>query len=123
MAKDTMSLWRRFVNWIFPPEEPIARPADKFDVEAIAKELRLREEGRRLAQAGPSAVLASGFEAAIAARVDKGRQLRSEDAENRLANLMTELAQQHIPTLVDGALQLDKEFCRRVDAYLDQQRP
>jgi hypothetical protein len=121
--KKTVSLWQRFRDWLFPPPEPKPQPLDKFDVEPIAKELQLREEARRLSEGGTSAVLVSGVEAAIAARVDKGRQLRIDDADNRLASLAAELALVDVTTLVDGALQTGDEFRRTVDAYLDRQRP
>ncbi|TCG05362.1 hypothetical protein BZM27_34285 [Paraburkholderia steynii] len=83
----------------------------------------MREEARRLADAGNSVILASGFEARIAARVDRDRQDCIQDAENRLVSLDTEIAQQDVTTLVNDALQLDEEFVRKADAYLDQQSP
>jgi hypothetical protein len=120
--KSTASLWQRFRDWLFPPPAPKAPPLDKFDVETIAKELQLREEAHRLSEGGTSAVLLSGVEATIAARVDKGRQLRIDDAENRLASLDDGLALVDVATLVDGALQMGDEFGRTVDAYIDRQR-
>ncbi|MFM0628397.1 hypothetical protein [Paraburkholderia xenovorans] len=117
-----MSLWQRFINWLFPLPPP-PPPPPRFDVEAIAEQLRLREEARRLADAGNSVILSSGFEATIAARVDKDRQDCIEDAENRLISLNTEIAQQDVTALVNDALQLDEEFVRKADAYLDQQSP
>lgn len=125
-----MGLWQRIVAWLFTPSRrKRAQGPDtpiEVDEDAIAEELQLLQEARRLGEAGqpaPNAKLPPGIEAQIVQRIDKARLGHVEWAANRLAVLNGDLARLDITAIVDGALQAHKEFARKADTLLNEQGP
>lgn len=123
-----MGLWQRFVAWIFAPTRRKRADTDtpiEFDEDAIAEELQLLLEARRLGEAGqpaPNATLPPGIEARVVHRIDKARLSHIEWAARRLVVLNADLARLDVTALVGGALQADKEFARKADTSLNERR-
>ncbi|MFM0543713.1 hypothetical protein PQR29_03185 [Paraburkholderia strydomiana] len=92
---------------------------------AIAEELQLLREAKRLGEAGqpsPTTTLAPAIEARVVHRIDQARLRHIEWAARRLAVLNGDLARLDITSLVDEALQADKEFGRNADKSLNEYR-
>ncbi|SAL83424.1 hypothetical protein AWB67_06403 [Caballeronia terrestris] len=119
-----MRLWKRLWRLLCAGRSKKQTVAiEQFAVEPISQELNLRCEARRLAEAGSSAMLGSGVEAAIVARVDKGRHVHIENAGRRAIYLGEQLALHDVAMLVEDALQSETTFAAKADVLLDQARP
>jgi len=119
-----MRLWKRLWRLLCAgrsKKQPVA--IEQFAVEPIAQELNLRSEARRLAEAGSSAMIGSGVEAAIVARVNKGRHVHIENGGRRATYLGEQFASHDVAMLVKDALQSETTFAAKADVLLDRARP
>lgn len=124
-SKNNMGIWETFKSWLFTGRRrkyKITHP-DLYvlDVDALAKELALDEDAKRLGLAGiPSAeaVDLCGTEAKIVQRINKARLDYVDWATVRLQNLKQRLAKRDVSQLVNRALQADKEFERNANTLL-----
>jgi hypothetical protein len=94
------------------------------DVDQLAKDLRLAEEGKRLGEAGlpaSDAKALSGPEAAAVQRVEKARQDYVDWAVLRVSVLSRDIGKRNVTQSVNHALQADKEFERRASGLLSEQ--
>ena len=92
-----------------------------YDVAGLVKELKLREEARRLGVAGvpsPEATRLSGAEAEAVQRVDRVRQDYVDWAVTRVAILNEQLEKTDITQLVNRAKQTDAEFEREASSLM-----
>ena len=94
------------------------------DVDQLANDLRLAEEGKRLGEAGlptPDAKALSGPEAAAVQRVEKARQDYVDWAVLRFNVLSRDIGKRNVTQSVNRARQADKEFERRASGLLSEQ--
>ncbi|SAL81877.1 hypothetical protein AWB68_06298 [Caballeronia choica] len=118
-----MRLWKRLWRLLCAGRSKKQTVAiEQFAVEPISQELNLRCEARRLAEAGSSAMLGSGIEAAIVARVDKGRHVHIENAGRRAIYLGEQFALHHVAMLVEDALQSETTFAAKKTAAFSAER-
>lgn len=123
-----MGLLGRFWSWLtastsgsLDKGHPDLKP---LDVNQLAKDLGLAEEGKRLGEAGlpaPDAKVLSGPEAAAVQRVEKARQDYVDWAVLRFSVLSRDIGKRNVTQSVNRARQADKEFERRASGLLSEQ--
>lgn len=97
-----------------------------YDVSTLVQDLNLREEAKRLGQAGlpaHDAVGPGGAEAVAIERVERVRQDYVNWAIFRLAALDQQLAQSNVTQLVNQARQAAEEFSRKASALIAEHHP
>ncbi|MFM0009153.1 hypothetical protein [Paraburkholderia sediminicola] len=122
-----MGLWQRCTAWLFSPSRRQETRPPEFppepDTADIAEELRLREEAKRLGEAGqpaPDSTLPAGIEAQIVQRIDKARASYLNWAASRLAIVNGDLSRLDVTTVVNHAGQAAEEFARNANALLSE---
>jgi hypothetical protein len=120
-----VGVWGRFLAWMFKPAtiSPDKGHPDLYpiDAERLVAELRLREDARRLGEAGlppDSSRTLSGPESAVVQRIEKARQDYVDWATLRLSILTKDIAGSDLTERVLHSQQMDKEFERAADALL-----
>lgn len=125
-----MGIWKSLKAWLFAPSHRrvSSKHPDLYELDenAIAKEVNLHDEARRLGEAGlPSADATSptGLELQLIQRVDKARLDYLDWANLRLGILNEDLSRHDVTPAVNRALQADKEFERAASTLLAEQAP
>ena len=124
-----MTLWDRFWRWLTSPRERpgTSRPpeATRLDVAALARELDLDAEARRLGRAGlpatDTAVL-SGPEALVVQRIEQARQEAAERASRRLAVIDDDLARHALAAHVQRVAGAQGDFARAASTLVGERR-
>ncbi|WP_341313601.1 hypothetical protein WN982_19860 [Paraburkholderia sp. IMGN_8] len=122
-----MGLWQRCIAWFFSPSRRQETRSPEFPPEPneadIAEELQLREEAKRLGEAGqpaPDSTIPAGIEAQIVQRIDKARASYLDWAASRLAVVNGDLSRLDVTTVVNHAAQAAEEFARKANALLSE---
>ena len=125
-----MALRGHFRKWLFASAS-VRRGTSNLeiyplDVDAIAAELDLKEEARRLARAGlplPHQTAISAAEARATQRIEKARQDYVEWAGTRLGHLNEFLSRSDATPTINHTAGADKEFERTASTHLAENAP
>jgi hypothetical protein len=118
-----MKLWQVVSRWLYSSPRKPSRPHHPtlypLDVDAIARELDLHDEARKLALAclpSPQQTVITGPEAKAVQRIEKARQDFVEWATFRLGMINESFARRDVTPLVNRALAADNAFQGRIQS-------
>jgi hypothetical protein len=122
-----MKWFKRIFGWLLDKPGPAARYGDPgvyaIDTDALAQELDLEAEARRLGEADlPRAdeTAPSGTEAAAVQRIEKARGDYLAWAAERLKALNQDIERHDVSRAANQAMQMDTEFERKAAALLNE---
>lgn len=120
-----MQIWERIKKWLFSssksPSKRYHPDLHQLDVDAIAKELALKDEAKKLGEAGipsPEDTVITAPEARVVQYIEKARLDYIDWASIRLSVLNEDIESRDVTKVVNQALQADKEFERKADSII-----